>query len=121
VRVVREALHALPGAESSVRVHLNPDDIALVRDALAPDALERPIKLVEDVTMTRGGARLETDSSVVDASVEARMGAIAARILGGERREPMGLEEPRGRSARCVRRSSSAARAFASGSSAGST
>src|SRR5690606_19784758 len=95
VRVVREALHALPCAESSVRVHLNPDDIALVRDALAPDALERPIKLVEDVTMARGGARLESDSSVVDASVEARMGAIAARILGGERREPMGLEEPR--------------------------
>jgi len=95
VRVVREALHALPGADSRVRVHLNPDDIALVRDALVPDALERPLQLVEDVTMTRGGARLETDSSVVDASVEARMGAIAARILGGERRDPIGFEEPR--------------------------
>lgn len=94
VRVVREALHALPGAESLVRVHLNPDDVALVRDALVPDALERPLKLVEDVTITRGGARLETDSSVVDASVEARMGAIAARLLGGERREP-GFEDPR--------------------------
>ena len=95
VRVVREALRALPAAESTVRVHLHPDDIALVRDALAPDSLERPIKLVEDVTMTRGGARLETDSSVVDASVEARMGAIVARILGGERREPVSVEEPR--------------------------
>ncbi len=96
VRVVREALLALPGAESKVLVHLHPDDVALVRDALAPDALERPLKLVEDVTMTRGGARLETDSSVVDASVESRMSAIAARILGGDRREPGGgLEEPR--------------------------
>lgn len=95
VRVVREALLALPTAESRVLVHLHPDDMALVRDALAPDALERPLKLVEDVTMTRGGARLETDSSVVDASVEARMSAIAARILGGERREPGGIEELR--------------------------
>nr|MBO2514713.1 flagellar assembly protein FliH [Gammaproteobacteria bacterium] len=95
VRVVREALRALPSADSCVRVHLHPDDVALVRDALVPEALERPLKLVEDVTMTRGGARLETDSSVVDASVETRMGAIAARILGGERRETGGFEAPR--------------------------
>lgn len=87
VRVVREALLALPAAESRVRVYLNPDDIAFVRETLVPDALERPLQLLEDVTLTRGGVRLETDSSVVDASVEARMNAIAARILGGERRE----------------------------------
>ncbi|HEX6999683.1 MAG TPA: FliH/SctL family protein [Gammaproteobacteria bacterium] len=85
VRVVREALAALPASEARVRVYLNPEDAALVRDTLLPETLERPLHLIEDVTLAPGGARLETDSSVVDASTETRLGLIAARLLGDER------------------------------------
>ncbi|HEY8519063.1 MAG TPA: FliH/SctL family protein [Gammaproteobacteria bacterium] len=85
VRVVREALAALPASDARVRVYLNPEDAALVRDTLLPETLERPLQLIEDVTLARGGARLETDSSVVDASTETRLGLIAARLLGDER------------------------------------
>jgi flagellar assembly protein FliH len=86
VRVVREGLSALPASDARVRVYLNSEDAALVREALAPDSLERPLQILEDMTMTRGGARLETDSSVVDASVETRLATIAARLLGDDRR-----------------------------------
>lgn len=86
VRVVRDALSALPASEARVRVYLNPEDAAVVRDALSPDSTERPLQILEDITLSQGGARLETESSVVDASLETRLNTIAARMLGDERR-----------------------------------
>lgn len=88
VQAVREALGVLPVSDAAVRIFLHPDDVALVREMLKPEVLERPIKLTEDVAMTRGGARVETDVSVVDASVEARIAAVAAGVFGDERTEP---------------------------------
>ncbi|MBN1240044.1 MAG: flagellar assembly protein FliH [Gammaproteobacteria bacterium] len=86
VRVVREALTALPASDARVRVYLNAEDAALVRQALAPESLERPLQILEDIALARGGARLETDTSVVDASVETRIATLAARLLGDDRR-----------------------------------
>lgn len=86
LRVVREALAALPASDARVRVYLHPEDAALAREALPPDAQERPLQILEDIALSRGGARLETDASLVDASVESRLSSIAARLLGDERR-----------------------------------
>lgn len=85
VRVVREALAALPVAATAIRISLHPEDAALVNEHLKPESLAHAIRIVEDLAMSRGGARVETDASVVDASIEARFGAIAAEILGDER------------------------------------
>ncbi len=85
VRVVRDCLAALPAAESRIRLFLHPEDVALVKEAMHPEAMERPWQLIEDPSQMRGGARLETDSSTVDASVETRLNAIAAELLGDER------------------------------------
>ncbi|RMG30702.1 MAG: flagellar assembly protein FliH, partial [Gammaproteobacteria bacterium] len=46
---------------------------------------ERDWKLVEDPTLSRGGCRVETESSRIDATVEQRLHAVLARFLGGER------------------------------------
>ncbi len=85
VRVVRDCLAALPAASANVTLYLHPDDVALVRDAMHPENMEQPWRLVEDPTQARGGCRLETESSTVDASVSTRMSAIAARMFGDER------------------------------------
>ncbi len=85
VRVVREAMAALPMSEARVHIHLHPEDVRLVRDALPAETLERTIRLHDDLTLSRGGARVETDVSLVDASVDTRLGAIASRLLGDER------------------------------------
>jgi flagellar assembly protein FliH len=90
VRVVREALAALPVADATIRISLHPEDAALVNEQLKPESVAHSIRIVEDLTMTRGGARVETDVSVVDASVETRFGAIAAGILGDERERGAG-------------------------------
>ena len=85
IAVVREALAALPVATRGVRVHLHPDDAALVRSALSVAEGEQAWKLMEDPALTRGGCRVVSETSQIDATVEARLNAIIAATLGGER------------------------------------
>ena len=81
VRVVRDALSVLPVSDAVIRVYLQPEDAELVRRVISPDTLERQVRIVEDVTLTRGGARVETDVSVV----EHRLAELAAGVFGDER------------------------------------
>ena len=93
VRVVREALAVLPVSESEIRIVLNPEDAVLVGEILKPATVAHPIRITEDLSMSRGGARVETDVSVVDATVEARFGAIAANVFGDDRLANPGRDE----------------------------
>ena len=85
VRVIREAVAVLPASESRITLRLHPDDAALVKSALHPELLERPWRMIEDVTLSRGGVRIETETSTVDASVEHRLGTLIARLVGDNR------------------------------------
>lgn len=86
VAVLREALGALPSADRKVRLYLHPQDARVVRDALQVEELNRPWSVVEDPTLSRGGVRVETDTSRVDATLETRLNAVIASVWGGERR-----------------------------------
>ena len=87
VAVVRDALALLPVGVREVRVHLHPEDAALVR-SLASTAEAQPVwRIVEDPVLTRGGCRIESESSQIDARLETRIGAVVSRLLGGERSE----------------------------------
>jgi flagellar assembly protein FliH len=84
--VVREALSALPSAARKVRIHLNPEDALLVREKLvSAEEAEMPWKIVDDLTLTRGGCRIESATSRIDASVEKRLNSVIAELLGGTR------------------------------------
>lgn len=85
VAVVREAIGALPSAEGRIHVHLHPEDAGLVREALHLDDMERPWRIVEEPSMSRGGVRIVTPTSRIDASLEARLNAVIASVWGGER------------------------------------
>lgn len=85
VAVVREALAVLPASQRRIRLHLHPEDARIVCEALHLSELEQPWKIVEDPTLTRGGALLETESSRVDATLESRLNAVIAEVWGGER------------------------------------
>ncbi len=84
--VVRQAAEALPVATRRVRLFLHPDDAAIVRESMS-SATEQGggWELVEDPAIGRGGCRVETESSRIDATIEKRIAAIAAELLGGER------------------------------------
>ena len=85
VAVVREAVRALPISARNPTIYLHPEDIQLVRNALSLSDDEKTYRLEEDLLLTRGDCRVETESSYIDASVEARLSAIAANMLGDER------------------------------------
>jgi flagellar assembly protein FliH len=83
--VVREAMEALPSASRNVRMHLHPDDAALVRESLSLSEQERAWTIVEDPLLSRGGCRVLNDNSRIDASVETRVAQLVAKTFGGER------------------------------------
>lgn len=85
VAVAREALGVLPSSSRKVSLYLHPDDLELVRAVLAIDEDEQRWKLVGDPLLTRGGCRVVSEVSVIDATVEKRMAAAIAQAFGGER------------------------------------
>lgn len=87
IAVVREAVSALAASAQNTKVHLHPEDAEIVRKVLLSGDDEQAWSLVEDPVLQRGGCRVTTDTSDVDATLEGRVAAIAAKLLGGEREE----------------------------------
>ena len=86
IAVIREAVAVLPVSSRGVRLHLHPSDAALVRERLqVREGEEGTWQIREDPTVTRGGCRVSTEVSEVDATVEARLAAVVARVMGEER------------------------------------
>ena len=85
IGIIREAIAALPVAAREVRVHLHPEDAAVVRQHLAPTERERAWTIIEDPVMSRGGCQVTTNASRIDARLETRLGAILSELLGTER------------------------------------
>ncbi len=94
IAVVRAAMNALPVAERDVKVYLHPEDVLLVREALSISEDEitdtRPWRIIEDPVLTRGGCRVRSENSTIDATIEARLNRVIATLLGGERGEDFG-------------------------------
>lgn len=85
ISAVREALAALPVAARNVRLALNPEDAVLIRQTLSVQGDDQSLQIVDDPVQTRGGCRVFTDTSQIDATVEARLNAVIAGVLGGQR------------------------------------
>jgi flagellar assembly protein FliH len=85
VSVVRETVALLPMTAREVRVHLNPDDAKLVRSRLLEASGDRAWSIVEDPVLTRGGCRISSENSTIDAQLEQRLGAAIATALGDNR------------------------------------
>lgn len=85
VAILRECLEQLPVAAREVRVHLHPEDAAIVRERLAAPAEERAWSLVEDPTLAHGGCLVRSDTSQIDARFESRVAAVLSSALGEQR------------------------------------
>jgi flagellar assembly protein FliH len=85
IAIIRETVQLLPLAARDVRVHLHPEDAAIVRERLATTSAERAWSIIEDPVLTRGGCRVTTDSAQIDARLETRINTVVATILGDER------------------------------------
>lgn len=86
IGVIRECVGRLPAAARDVRVKLHPQDAAVVRELLATTpGTERAWNIVEDPALTRGGCIVVSDSSQIDARLDARLNAVVAAAFGDER------------------------------------
>lgn len=99
IGVIRESVGRLPVASRDVRVHLHPEDAAVVREHLAmPTSNEqRAWSIVEDPAMSRGGCIIRTDISQIDARLDARLNAVVAAAFGDERASNRADAQPEGK------------------------
>jgi flagellar assembly protein FliH len=90
VAVLREAVASLPIASRHPRIHLNPEDIEIVRQAFSLGEAQEAYKIEEDPLIARGGCLIETETSYIDATIEARLNATIAQLFGSQREADKG-------------------------------
>ncbi|MBI5750927.1 MAG: flagellar assembly protein FliH [Hydrogenophilales bacterium] len=78
--VVREAIESLPQTNQNPTLILHPEDALLVRDMLAHEYQESVWRVVDDPLMQRGGCRVETGATEIDANMESRWQRIVAAL-----------------------------------------
>ena len=89
IGLIRDLVKLLPSNSRNIRIIINPEDATLVRSALSMDSgdEEASWKLIEDPMITIGGCEIKSDSSTINATLENRLSALAASVLGGEREQ----------------------------------
>ena len=92
IGIIRHTVSLLPLSARNIKIHLHPDDAAIVREKLARPAGDQEWYLAEDPLMARGGCRLTTDNSSIDARFEASVAAVLSGLLGDDRSERVGSE-----------------------------
>jgi len=78
--VIRESIAKLPPFNQHANLRVNPEDSGLVRDQLGEQLEHTGWKIIEDERIARGGCKLETTSSHVDASLEKRWEKVTSAI-----------------------------------------
>jgi flagellar assembly protein FliH len=78
--VVQEAIGTLPHFNQGAHLVLHPDDAALVRERMGEQLTHSGWKIFEDARIERGGARIETANSQIDASLESRWNRVVAAL-----------------------------------------
>lgn len=79
---VKAAVAALPMASQKVTLYLHPEDAELVRFNLGLDETPSTWVIVEDASITRGGCKVDTEVSHVDATIESRLDAVLETLFG---------------------------------------
>jgi flagellar assembly protein FliH len=89
--VLSEALAQLGDIEGLLEVELHPADVELVNDLLGRRGEPAQWRLKENASLARGGLRLHTPVSYIDASLEQALEELFARL---RREAEHGLQEP---------------------------
>lgn len=85
IAIIRESVGLLPIGAREIRVYVHPLDGVEIRARLAATSGERAWQLVDDPVMARGGCRVASEFSQIDARLDSRFAAIMATVLGEER------------------------------------
>jgi flagellar assembly protein FliH len=78
--VIREAISSMPQPGHHAQLILHPDDAALVRPLMEEELSHFHCRIVEDSHLERGGCRVKTEASEVDATLQGRWGKAIATL-----------------------------------------
>jgi flagellar assembly protein FliH len=87
IGAMRAALKALPSSDRAMKIFVHPDDLDLIRKGLSLEDDSEQRQWIEDPLLTRGGVRIETADTTIDATVEARLNMVINQLLGEEREQ----------------------------------
>jgi len=80
--VIREAIESLPVASRHLQLRLHPEDAALVHEFYKLGEDDNAWDVVEDPLISRGGCKVITDVTQVDATLETRLSQLFANVFG---------------------------------------
>jgi flagellar assembly protein FliH len=80
IPLVREAVQSLAHSGAPATLTVNPADAVLVREALSEHLQHGGVKVLEDKTLARGGCRLHSAGSTIDAAVGTRWQRVVESI-----------------------------------------
>ncbi len=80
IEIIQEAIRTLPHFNPGAHIVLHPDDAEIVRTRMGEQLAHAGWKIFEDPQITRGGARIETAHSQIDATVETRWQRLTGSI-----------------------------------------
>ncbi|RMH33107.1 MAG: flagellar assembly protein FliH [Gammaproteobacteria bacterium] len=84
--LLRESIALLPATSGEIRIQVHPEDAQIIKKQFGENLPSQWV-LVESPSISVGGCVIETATSRVDATIEARIAEIASRLLGGTRHE----------------------------------
>lgn len=89
IGLIRDSVQLLPVTARNIKILINPEDATLVRSALSMDSSDEEVswKLIEDPIITRGGCEIKSDTSTINVSLENRLSALMAAVLGDKREQ----------------------------------
>lgn len=88
--LVRSAIDRMPESAEPVKVWLHPDDAAIVRELATLEEINRPWRLFEDASLSRGGCRVESAMSALDATIDTRLRELRSVMLDHDVARPQG-------------------------------
>jgi len=80
LNIVRDAISELPHFNPGAHIILHPEDAEILRVRMGEQLAHSGWKIFEDTQITKGGVRIETANSQIDATVEKRWERIAANL-----------------------------------------
>lgn len=85
IAVVREALAELPMSARNIQIRLHPEDVKLVTSVMSLSSDDGHWKIMEDPIISRGGCKINTETSQMDVTVESRVNTLISKVFGGLR------------------------------------
>jgi len=82
IAVIREAIESLPVASRQIQLRLHPEDASLVNDFYKMGEKDQAWNIVEDPLINRGGCKIITSVTQVDATLETRLTQLFAQVFG---------------------------------------